>query len=470
MRKRTIPIPTGRRRTVCAALTVGVLGATALSGAMPASADRGGHGPNLGWKLLYSENFTKPLGDAPWIREAYDDPFDTVMDDNGEWYRNDYGPVWEQQLNSFATYRKEFRVGKDGWLTASLSARDWNKDGRIEAPPSITNRTLPNGRKVAEIKVPDHTGGAIFRPTNKLPERYRIEYKLTTIDFGGKRNGTIEYDGRINGYSKEGCKTQHPWGEGSNSPGWEGDASAPYCEWQDVRAGRYGYNGFHYLSIVDFANPAPRNNHFWHYRRKVLMDGFAQHPDRVGDGTGGRVCNANTGEYYNYRDSSFNTVNMWISGLPNWRPGKGGLAGNSQWFMTSCSGGVAEQQLSSAAELQPELMPNTEYTFAIERDATGYTLEAAGDFARVGYKKLRFHRPFIVGNAPIWHYNQKPSEYDGRFNNTLVQNDHNGTREWPDQWPAGSGYPDYFVIGDLYTNVYEGSASLTDIRLYIPKK
>ena len=39
---------------------------------------------------------------------------------------------------------------------------------------------------------------------------------------------------------------------------------------------------------------------------------------------------------------------------------------------------------------------------------------------------------------------------------------------WPDQWPAGSAYPDYFVIGDLYTNVYEGSASLTDIRLYVP--
>ena len=39
---------------------------------------------------------------------------------------------------------------------------------------------------------------------------------------------------------------------------------------------------------------------------------------------------------------------------------------------------------------------------------------------------------------------------------------------WPNQWPAGSAYPDYFVIGDLYTNVYEGSATLTDIRLYVP--
>ena len=40
---------------------------------------------------------------------------------------------------------------------------------------------------------------------------------------------------------------------------------------------------------------------------------------------------------------------------------------------------------------------------------------------------------------------------------------------WPNQWPDGSAYPDYFVIGDPYTNVYEGSASLTDIRLYVPK-
>ncbi|MFI6759840.1 hypothetical protein ACIBF5_11965 [Micromonospora sp. NPDC050417] len=33
------------------------------------------------------------------------------------------------------------------------------------------------------------------------------------------------------------------------------------------------------LYSENFANPAPRNNHFWHYRRKVLMDSFSQHPD-----------------------------------------------------------------------------------------------------------------------------------------------------------------------------------------------
>ena len=421
------------------------------------------------WTLLYAEDFSKPLmGSAtPWIWDGYSEPFDTIMDDSGLWYQNDYGPAWNTAFNSFATYRKEFPVGQDGWLTASLSARDWNNDGVIESPPSITTDALGSGY-VAVLYVPDHTGGAIFRPTNKLPSEYRIEYKLKTIDFGGKRNGTIDYDGRHNGYGIEGCKTVHPWGGGSKSPGWTGDASVPYCEWQDVRRGPRGYNGFHFLAIVDFADPAPRNNHFWHYRRKVLMDAFSQHPDRVGTGTGGRICDSDTNQYYAYRDSSFNTVNMWISGLPNWSPGPGGLAGNSQWFVTSCSGGMAERQLSSAAELQPELMPNESYTFAIERDTTGYTLEASGNFARVGQKTLRFHRPFVVDGVPIWHYNTTASEYDGRFNGDLVQNDEYGSMAWPDQWPAGSAYPDYFVIGDLYTNVYEGSARLTDIRLYVP--
>ncbi|EDY46779.2 hypothetical protein [Streptomyces sp. SPB074] len=478
----TAPPGRPRRRRTLGLVLAGVLALTPFLGAPGSAAGGGGDGhggPRLdGWRLLHSENFSEALdpGRAPWVRDAYDNPFDTVMDDSGKWYHNDYGDAWDAQLNSFATYRKEFEVGEDGWLTASLSARDWDKDGTIEKPPSIRNGTA-GGSPVAVLDVPDHTGGAILRPTKSLPSRYRVEYTLKTLDFGGKRNGTIEYDNKINGYSKDGCKTQHPWGEGSRSPGWDGDASAPYCAWQDVREGPYAYNGFHYLSIVDCADPAPRNNHFWHYRRKVLMDSFAQHPDRVGTGSGGRVCNAADGTYYDYRDSSYNTVNMWISGLPDWNPGRGGVAGNSQWFMTSCSGGVAEQQLSSAAELRPELMPDEDYTFAIERDATGYTLEASGNFARAGRQTLRFHRDFVVGDDPVWHYNVTPGEYDGRFNNTLTQGqgqgqdqdqDQHGTSAWPDQWPKGSAYPDSFVIGDLYTNVYEGDASLTDVRLYVP--
>lgn len=442
-----------------------MLPATSVAGQAPT----GNTATRPGWTLVYAEDFATPFnGDvAPWIWDGASPPFDTIMDDAGLWYQNDYGPAWQDAADSFATYRQEFVIGQDGWLTASLSVRDRDKNGVVDTPPSITRQPMGDGY-VAVLDVPDHTSGAILRNTRALPARYRLEYTLMTLDFGGKRGGAIEYDNRVNGYSKDGCKTQHPWGEGSRTPGWSGDASVPECGWQDVRSGPFGYNGFHFLAIVDFANPVPRNNHFWHYRRKVLMDAFSQHPDRVGSGSGGLVCNPLTGEYYAYRDSNFNPVNMWISGLPNWTPGPGGLPGNSQWFITSCSDGVAIPQLASAAELQPELMQNEFYTFAVERDASGYTLEASGEFARVGRQTLRFHRAFIEGDVPIWHYNVVAAEYDGRFNADLVQHDAYGSATWPNQWPSGSAYPDYFVIGDLYTNAYEGRASLTDVRLYVP--
>jgi hypothetical protein len=35
-------------------------------------------------------------------------------------------------------------------------------------------------------------------------------------------------------------------------------------------------------------------------------------------------------------------------------------------------------------------------------------------------------------------------------------------------WPAGSAYPDYFILGDPHLNYYQGSAAVTDIRLYVP--
>lgn len=466
---RLLPGRGSGRRAAAAAAAAGAALLAFLSPGLPAAPAGGGAGARPGWTLLYAEDFAAPLNDAlaPWLPDAHYEPFDTIADDGGRWYRNDYGPDWETAYGSFTTWRKEFRIGQDGWLTASLSARDRDRDGVPEAPPAIRSGRL-GGVPVAFLHVPDHTGGAILRPTRALPTRYRIEYKLMTLDFGGRRGGALEYGGRINGYDAEGCKTQHPWGEGSRTRGWSGKASEPYCRWQDVRSGPFGYNGFHFLAIVDAADPAPRNNHFWHYRRKVLMDAFSPHPDRAADGGGGRICDPASNEYYDYRDSSFNTLNMWISGLPNWTPGPGGLPGNSQWFLTTCSGGAAERRLSSAAELRPERMPKEFYTFAIERGRAGYTLEAAGHFARGGRRTLRFHRPFVVGDEPIWHYNAAAHEYDGRFNGDLVQDDAWGAETWPDQWPAGSAYPDWFVIGDPYTNAYEGVASLTDVRLYVP--
>lgn len=94
-----------------------------------------------------------------------------------------------------------------------MSARDWNKDGTLEREPNISIVNSTNNRRALQLDASDdHTSGVILRNTRPLPDEYRIEYKLLTYDFGGKKGGNIDYDGKINGYKAEGpvypCKTQ----------------------------------------------------------------------------------------------------------------------------------------------------------------------------------------------------------------------------------------------------------------------
>jgi hypothetical protein len=112
-----------------------------------------------------------------------------------------------------------------------------------------------------------------------------------------------------------------------------------------------------------------------------------------------------------------------------------GCARKLPTFHDRMHGKKATKGLQSAGELQPEFLPNRFYTCAVERNSTGYTMEASGYFARPGFRTFRFFRPFIVDNVPIWHYNVKASEY-GRYNR-----DH-GSQTWSNEWPAGSAYPD----------------------------
>ncbi|GAA3408933.1 hypothetical protein [Streptosporangium vulgare] len=76
----------------------------------------------------------------------------------------------------------------------------------------------------------------------------------------------------------------------------------------------------------------------------------------------------------------------------------------------------------------------------------------------------------VGANVPIFHYNVDAEEYDGQFNTSHTARGAFGSKTWDNQWPAGSAYPDYFVIGEPYTNVGEGQARIDNIRLYVPKK
>ncbi|WP_147268732.1 mucin-5B [Sphaerisporangium album] len=420
------------------------------------------------WQLKYVEQFGKPIRTeaSPWVLDNYSEPVDDFNDDNGDLYRLQLGPEFDAAMATMRTYRQETKFGRDGWLTASLSARE--SGGRVDDSytdpaerPSIVTESLKNAGSVAKITVPNHTGGAIIRNTEPLPKYYRIEYDLKTLDFGGLRNGSLFYDGKYNGYALGECKTFYPWVGDPNDI-----EPADPCATHSVREdSNEAYNAFHFMSILDF--PAmPRNLAMYHWHRKVLMDQFSPAPSRNTNGYD--VCNSRTGEKYPWDESNRTTVNMLYFT---------GSLGQSQTFVTSCDRRPVSGVQKSAVELQPELMPKQDYTFAIERTEAGYTLEVSGNFKNVGKQTYRFTRGFIdddagvVGaNVPIFHYNVDAEEYDGQFNTSHTARGAFGSKTWDNQWPAGSAYPDYFVIGEPYTNVGEGQARIDNIRLYVPKK
>ncbi|WP_242892663.1 hypothetical protein [Actinomadura litoris] len=371
-----------------------------------------------------------------------------MYDNDGAFFDTVGGPAFRTQLAKMSTYRKSFTFGKRGWLTAELAARDADGDGRPDAPPTLTSRG-----GVARLDEPSHQAGVVIRSTRALPAEYRVEMTLRGLDFGGQRGGSWDYpDGRVNGYSPEGCKTNFPWASG-------GDFGRPECQWADVRTDS---NGFYYMSIMDYGRVAPHNNVFIHGHRKVAMDGYNRYKYT---GAGLRYCNPATGQYEPYSAGTGNGVNAIFMTDDRRYPTMPG----TEYLMESRCGLAKGGAIVSTVDLKPELLPEEPYRFAVERRNGAYTMEMSGDFAHVGKATFRYTRSFVQDGEPIWHYNQKPSEYDGRYNADWTWKGPGGTLVDRDTWPAGSAYPDHFMIGDPHMNFYEGSARVDDVRLYTPK-
>jgi hypothetical protein len=409
-----------------------------------------------GWRLQQAESFDTSVDDsrAAWFRDG-DGPgsrYDVDgYDDDGAFFDAKGGAAFRQQLGTFWTYRKSFAFGSGGWLTAELSARDANKDGRPDSPPTLTTKQV-GGSRSAVLSEPSHQGGIVVRSTGPLPASYRVEMTLRTVDFGGQRNGVWDYpDGRVNGYQPTGCKTNHPWAA-------SGDFSRKPCDWADVRTDS---NGFYYLGIMDYPRPAPHNNLFIHTHRKVAMDGYNRYKYA---GTGSVLCDPTSGTFKPYESGTGNGVNMIFNTATRRYASQPG----TEYLMDSECGLQTSGGIVSQAELRPELMPNETYRFAIERANGGYTLEMRGNFAGLGRATLRYHRAFIQDGLPIWHYNQTAAEYGGAFNTDWTYTGKSGTYVDPSVWPAGSAYPDYLMLGDPHTNFYEGKATVDDIKLYVP--
>ena len=446
------------RALAATALLAAAVTAVAGSGTSPATAEvlPAGTGAGPGWQLKYAESFATSVSDGnrAWTK-ATDGPgslYDVDgYDDDGAFFDAKGGAAFRSQLSTFATYRKSFTFGTNGWLTAELSARDGNKDGRPDSPPTLTAKKV-GGNQAAVLDEPDHRGGIVLRSTSALPASYRVEMTLRTLDFGGQRNGSWDYaDGRVNGYAPTGCKTNHPWAS-------SGDFSRPACSWADVRTDS---NGFYFLGIMDYPRPAPHNNVFVHTHRKVAMDQYSRYKYT---GAGSVNCNPSTRLFEPYGSGTGNGVNMIFNTATRRYASQPG----TEYLMESECGLQTSGAIVSQAELRPELMPSETYRFAIERAGGGYTLEMSGNFAHVGRATLRYHRAFVQDGLPIWHYNQTAGEYDGAYDADWTYTGPYGTFVDDSVWPAGSAYPDYFMIGDPHTNFYEGKATVDDIKLYVP--
>jgi hypothetical protein len=458
---------TNRSRAILTASAAFVLIVLCVPGAQATGKAVDLNGPEkrrVGWKLMYEETFSQPVRDrgAGWVRDDFSSQINH-LDDNGEVWHINGGPAFAEALASFDMYRKRVVFGQDDWLTVELETRDVDKDGKLGdlsragQVPALTSKPLPGVGRVGHISVPSHHDGLLLRSTKPLPPRYRVEYKLKTINFGGERNGSLNYDGLVNGYSTyPDCKSSHPW----DVRFWQ-QPDTPYCEWRDTREGIDAANGFYFLAISDHEDPKPTNNLVRHIWRKVTMEGFNHTRDGIGD-----VCNPATGEFFRYEDSTRNGVNVifQVDVSDNGRGTERLLAASE------CSGERPNDNGGiGTVEMLPELMPRQDYRFAVERTETGFTLEVSGNFRFVGQQTYRYHKPFIDENGEgIWHYNQTAEEYDGRFNKSITYKGPYGTYEWTDTWPAGSAYPEHFYIGDPHTNFYEGSASIDDVRLYVP--
>jgi hypothetical protein len=414
------------------------------------------------WRLLYNENFTRPLGinSAPWVRDPLgpESPWNVqYFGENGEYYHDLAGPPFQADINSFYLMRKQVPFGKNGWLTAELAQEDFTKTGHVTGGPTVTETKLPSGGHAAVLQEDNNGSGVVLRSTRPLPPQYKIEYTLNTINFGGERNGSLNYDGKYNGYNTSQCNTSFPWNGGGSYTGPANPCNPNF-------ASSLSANGYYFLYITGFPD-APHDNIVVH-DRKV---GFDAYNTTDASEPGALVCNPKTKKLYPYTSSNRNAINATFS-MGN-DASKSSILFPGQLYQTPC-GTYTNQNpntsLVELAELQPELMPRQSYTFAIERTNTGYTLQVSGDFRYSGYRTITEHRDFVQDGVPIWHYNNTPQQYNGQYDASLTDTGKYGSFTIPHIWPKGSAYPDYFVIGDPHLNYYEGSATISNVRLYVP--
>jgi len=131
------------------------------------------------WVLVHEETFDSLALPAPsWQADTY--PDDGPFSDNGAYFQQD-GVTPPQAFRATAAF------GGDGWLTLEAysrsSATTISSLAAVEADPGAA------GNKALRIASPAHTDATVVRPTQPLPDSYRVSLRVGFADFGDGKDG-----------------------------------------------------------------------------------------------------------------------------------------------------------------------------------------------------------------------------------------------------------------------------------------
>jgi hypothetical protein len=266
---------------------------------------------------------------------------------------------------------------------------------------------------VLRLASPAHTDATVVRPTQALPDRYRVSLRVGYASFGdGLESGNNGYDG--------------------------GESAGPWLSGEDATA----ENGFYWLTILDTV-PRPHNNVYIHHHRKVVMDSDNNVPPWMEIWNGSRFIES--GE-----------MPLMMIGIDG---GGDGSENNGKPFFSYANGAW---QPSGEIRAVNSYRPMTWYRASIERTGDQFTLEVSGNFRYGGMQT--YVATIDAAGRCIWHYNRAPLPAASPCIDTSRYPSLPGE---PPLWPADVTWPDYFMFGDPHNNFYEGEVYYDDVRLEV---
>jgi hypothetical protein len=381
----------------------GASGTTGTAGGTGGGAGTGTGGNTAsGWVVASEETFETTTLPAPaWATDTYPD---TGFSDDGAFFRG-------RGVTPPRAYRASAPFGASNWLTVESYSRA--QTTAIASLFSIVADPAGGTNKVLRIASPAHTDATIVRPTQPLPDRYRVSLRVGYANFGdGLDSGNNGYD--------------------------DGETADPWLPGEDATT----ENGFYWLTILDTV-PRPHNNVYIHHHRKVVMDSDNNVPPWMEIWNGSRFIDSGEMTLMMIGVDGGGDVDE-LSGKPFFS------YANGTW------------QASGAIRAVNSYRPMTWYRASIERTGDQFTLEVSGNWRYGGTQT--YTATIDAAGRCVWHFNRQALAAGSPCADTSHYPSLPGE---PPLWPADIAWPDYFMFGDPHNNFYEGEVYYDDVRLEV---